>query len=353
MNEGQGQGYQPYEVNEAVIRNAYIQLAKELDQVSKQIDEFPPSFSTKMSPEDVVDQISKIILAEYNKIAGSTDTAETKLRLLRPTTQYNKSNVVSFGMVTLGEYLVAVAPLVVSAQQPPSILLHQESLKVILMMMRANLERDEFNAAIANPEQNFRVASSGEQSYLEVIPDSFLDYFLKATDPDQKDTIVSNHRNLLLKLGRLQPLECTHSRRWSLASSLGSIFLYNPDLYKSEIDSEKFYNNSDCESKLDELCGEAEDLESMDDSSDFELFARIKPSSALAMWLFPHGMPTSPVDRYTMSAVTLFGTVSCTKTRYCPAGQSLMKLFSGTFPAHNITKTFITLFCENVTLESE
>ena len=353
MNEGQGQGYHPYEVNEAVIRDAYAQLAKELDQVSKQIDEFPPSFSTKMSPMDAVDQISKIILDEYKKLAGSADTAETKLPLFRPTAHYNKTTVVDFGMVTLGEYLVAVAPLLVSAQQPPEILLHQESLKVILMMMRANLERDEFNAAIANPEQNFQVASSGGQSYLEVIPGSFLDIFLKATDPDQKDTIVSNHKSLLSQLNTSLPSECTLPRRWSLASSLGSIFLYNPGLYQSEIDSEKLVDNFDYTSRLSELCGNPDDLESMNDSSDFELFARIKSSSALAMWLFPHGMPPSPVDRYMKSAVTLFGTVSYTKNRYCPAGQSLMKLLSGAFPRHNITVTFISLFCKNVTLESE
>lgn len=337
------------EVREHAIKVGYDLMAKQLDAISEELDNTPIPTSDPVSPDAAVQRIQKEIMDKYRAIRGSDQTAHTKFEVLQPTTPHSYAEIVELGMHTLGKYLQEVLPLLEAAGAPLSILSHPNSLKVIALMMRANLERDEFQSAISNSSENIQVSSNGTQTYLEVIPGSFLDYFLRAMDPEKTPTITAHHKELIHRLVTITPPENVNSQRvWSLASSLGSIFLYNPELFAAEINSDRLSENIDTSLSLEELAMNEEVLIAIQESTDFELFARIKPGSPLASWLFPHGMPNNPIDRYDQSALKLFGTVSYTKTRFCPAGRSLMQLFSGKSPDHNITVTYVNRFISMV-----
>jgi hypothetical protein len=333
------------EVREEAIKAGYDLIAKQLDKISEELDATPISSSGSINPDAAVEHIQKEVMDKYRSLHGSDERAYTKFTVLQPKTPHSYAEVVELGMNTLGDYLKEAVPILEEANAPLTTLSHPNSLKVIALMMRANLERDEFQNAIMNLRENIQVSSEGSQPYLEIIPGSFLEFFLRAMDPEKRDTITANHTQLVNRLVSTSLPEKENGQRiWSIASSLGSIYLYNPQLYSSEINSDRLEGNIDSTLSLEDLASDEEVLQAVEESSDFELFARIKPHSPLATWLFPEGMPSNPIDRYEQSIFKLFGTVSYTKTRFCPAGRSLMQLFTGKSPEHNITVTYINRF---------
>lgn len=337
------------EIREHAIKAAYDLMTRQLDTISEELDNTPLLTSDLVQPDQAVTQIEQEIMDRYRSIHGAHETADAKFSVLKPENSYSYAEIVQRGMHTLGVYIKEVLPLLSEANAPLTTLSHPNSLKVIALMMRANLERDEFQHAIRNSKENIQVSSENGQTYLEVIPESFLEYFVKATDPEKSTSIAEHHKQLIYRLVSASLAGSQDKQRiWSIASTLGSIFLYNPELFAAEINSDKLTDNIDPTLSHNDMAKDEDTLQALEESTDFELMGRVRPGSPLATWLFPNGLPANPIDRYEASRVKLFGTVSYTKTRFCPAGRSLMQLFSGKSPDHNITVTYINRFVEMV-----
>lgn len=336
---------------EKQIAYGYNSITGKLDSLASTGDLWSDLGNAQPGVDAAVEILTTHLIDQYKSLPGAESTTTTKFGLLTGG-EYTEAEIVGFGVKTMNDYLQVVVPIIEKEKASLETLLHFQSLSMLAGMMRANLETDEFQYAIDNPESNFEINEDEEgKTYLNPIKGSFLEAFVDSVRPENTQgnihrysELIRSHTNSSLAEEDIDQESLHHA-----CSLLGSIYYYDQDLFAQLA----FYGLNDLGLDLttpwEDLVECDEDKEDLiEESPDFEFFARIQPGSYLEgiLFIIDGIRELDPLERYRSSKYKLFGTVPKTKDRICPAGRSLQPIMSGrnVNETQNITVSYLKAF---------